>query len=839
MKKIFGLKRIIALLTLMTAGIVISLFIASCSTSINSGGNNGFTDQNSQTKAGGYNYGEALQKAIMFYEFQRSGTIPSDQRDNWRGNSGMSDAVLGGYYDAGDHVKFNLPMAFSASMMAWSLYENASAYTATGQTAYIQKAIQWVCDYLVGCQSGNIYQIGDGSLDHAWWGPCEVMQMSRPAASSAQCSAVWGESAAALAAASKVLGNSSYLSAAKTYFSKAESAMSDSGYTAANGYYNSWSGFYDELVWAAVWLYIASGDSTYLTKAQTYFGNIGMEGQSSNVAYKWTQSWDDKHYGAELLLAKLTGGAQYKTAIENNLDYWTTGGPDGSKITYTPKGLAHLDNWGCIRYAMGASTLAFCYANWSGANATKAATYKSFAETQVNYALGSTGRSYIIGFGSNYPQHPHHRTAESSWADSQTVPPYCRHTLIGALVGGPDASDNFTDDDSQYQYTEPACDYNACLIGALAYMYNSYGGTPVANLTANETPSNLEYFVQTAQNATGNNFFEVKFDLFNESGWPARALSNSVSFRYFFDISELVAKGHTASDITLTVNYNQDSAGVATLKQWSGNIYYINVNWTGLIYPGGQSMYKKEIQVRFTYPTDVTNDNSNDWSYQYFNNVVTTGTTNNPNVPVYINGTKVYGNEPGAASSSAASSVAASSRPASSVAASSIAASSVAASSSLAASSIAASSRSSVASSVAVSSSRSSVASSVAVSSVASSVAVSSAASSVSGGYAVNYTVNNDWGAGATCTVTIKNNSATALSSWSLVWTFAGNQAITQIWSATQTSSGETVTVNNLSYNNVIGANGGTQSFGFNLSYSGSNAKPTSFTLNGTACTLY
>ncbi len=180
----------------------------------------------------------------------------------------------------------------------------------------------------------------------------------------------------------------------------------------------------------------------------------------------------------------------------------------------------------------------------------------------------------------------------------------------------------------------------------------------------------------------------------------------------------------------------------------------------------------------------------------------------------------------GTSGSVSSSSIAVSSSPASSVA------SSIAASSSRAASSIAASSsRSSIASSVAVSSS-------LAASSVASSAA-SSTASSTSGGYAVNYTVNNDWGAGATVTVTIKNNSATALSSWSLVWTFAGNQQITQIWSATQTTSGATVTVNSLTYNGAIGANGGTQSFGFNLSYSGSNAKPAAFTLNGTACSTY
>ena len=42
-------------------------------------------------KESNFNYGEALQKAIMFYEFQRSGKLPSDIRNNWRGDSGLSD----------------------------------------------------------------------------------------------------------------------------------------------------------------------------------------------------------------------------------------------------------------------------------------------------------------------------------------------------------------------------------------------------------------------------------------------------------------------------------------------------------------------------------------------------------------------------------------------------------------------------------------------------------------------------------------------------------------------------------------------------------------------------
>jgi endoglucanase len=77
---------------------------------------------------GPYNYGEALQKSVLFYELQRSGDLPEKVRCNWRGDSGLNDGkdagldLTGGLYDAGDHVKFNLPMAYTASMLSWSVY---------------------------------------------------------------------------------------------------------------------------------------------------------------------------------------------------------------------------------------------------------------------------------------------------------------------------------------------------------------------------------------------------------------------------------------------------------------------------------------------------------------------------------------------------------------------------------------------------------------------------------------------------------------------------------------------------------------------------------------------
>lgn len=98
----------------------------------------------------------------------------------------------------------------------------------------------------------------------------------------------------------------------------------------------------------------------------------------------------------------------------------------------------------------------------------------------------------------------------------------------------------------------------------------------------------------------------------------------------------------------------------------------------------------------------------------------------------------------------------------------------------------------------------------------------------------VTYTPNS-WGNGFTADVTVANTSSTAVNGWTLGWSFPGNQQITSYWNAVVTQSGNIVTVRNLDYNASIPPNG-SQSFGFQGTYSGSNGPPARFTLNGTAC---
>ncbi len=575
---------------------------------------------------GKYNYGEALQKSLLFYELQRSGKLPENVRCNWRGDSGLTDGadnnvdLTGGWYDAGDNVKFNLPMAYSASMLGWSFYEDQEAYEQSGQKEYILGDIRWVCDYLIKCHPEPevfYYQVGDGNADHSWWGPAEVMKMNRPSykvTKSEPGSAVTGEASAALAIASIVFKDTDpeysakCLDHAKSLYKFADSTRSDSGYTAANGFYNSWSGFYDELAWAGSWLYLATDDKSYLDNAKSCFTQAGHD-------YDWSMCWDDVHIGAAVMLAKITGEKTYKDEVQHHLDYWSCGTTDGQKITYSPKGLAWLDQWGSLRYATTTAFVAAVYSRWDGCPADKVSVYWDFAVSQADYALGSSGRSYVVGFGENPPEHPHHRTSQGSYCDNMNEPGEARHTLYGALVGGPDASDGYTDTVTDYNKNEVACDYNAGFTGLMASMYSRYHGKTLVDFGAVEEVPADEYTADCGVNVEGQDFVEIKAVIYNKTAWPARAAGN-LEFRYYVDLSEIYKAGGDASGVTVNTNYMQ-SGRVDGLKVWNekNHIYYLSVVFDdGSLYPGGQSQHKSEIQVRMISPSGVW-DNSNDYSF--------------------------------------------------------------------------------------------------------------------------------------------------------------------------------------------------------------------------------
>ncbi|GAB3809626.1 glycoside hydrolase family 48 protein [Micromonospora zhanjiangensis] len=92
----------------------------------------------------------------------------------------------------------------------------------------------------------------------------------------------------------------------------------------------------------------------------------------------------------------------------------------------------------------------------------------------------------------------------------------------------------------------------------------------------------------------------------------------------------------------------------------------------------------------------------------------------------------------------------------------------------------------------------------------------------------------NDWSNGFTANITLKN-LGDPINGWTLKFAFPGNQKVTQGWSANWTQSGTQVTATSLSYNGNLGT-GASTNIGFNGSFTGSNPKPTSFSINGVTC---
>ncbi|WP_251153898.1 glycoside hydrolase family 9 protein [Cellulosimicrobium sp. Marseille-Q4280] len=814
------------------------------------------------------NYAEALQKSLFFYDAQRSGDLPDDFRVSWRGDSALDDGadvgldLTGGWYDAGDHVKFGLPMAFTTTMLAWGALASPDGYAASGQEDELLDSLRWVNDYFVKAhpEPDVLYaQVGDGDADHKWWGPAEAMQMARPAYKvdpSCPGSDVAGETAAAMAASSIVFAESDPAYAAElrrhavelydfadTYRGKYSDCVP------VGSFYNSWSGYQDELVWGAYWLYEATGDAAYLAKAEQEYAGLSTEPQTSTRSYRWTIAWDDKTYGAYALLAQATGKQQYVDDANRWLDFWTTG-YQGQRVRYSPGGQAFLDSWGSLRYAANTAFVALTYGDWlrERGDTARADRYQDFGERQVDYALGDNprGSSYVVGYGENPPQNPHHRTAHGSWLDSLAQPVETRHVLYGALVGGPGSPDDaYVDSRTDYVANEVATDYNAGFTSALAHLVGEHGGTPLAGFPQPETPDQDEFVVESRLNQPGTAFTEIKAILRNRSAFPARVLDD-VRLRYWFTLDE----GANPSSVRATTNYSECPGATASVGHAGGDQYYVEIDCSGsLVHPGGQSQHRREIQFRVT--ADVW-DAADDWSY---GDVATGETlTDNRRITLYEGDELLWGDEPGstepdpddetapttpgspavrdvtatgatvswAASTDAGSGVAGydvllDGEPVATVTGTSHALTGLTPETAYRVSV--------VATDRAGNASPASAATSFTTSTTPDAAAC-----------AVRWT-SSDWASGGTVTLRLTNTGLTALSGWTLGFSFPAGQTLTNGWSAAWSQTGAAVTARSASWNGTVQP-GGSVEVGFNVTHGGANTPPAQITLDGAACTV-
>ncbi|MBW4532318.1 MAG: glycoside hydrolase family 9 protein [Pleurocapsa minor HA4230-MV1] len=442
---------------------------------------------------GKFAYGEALQKSLLFFEANRSGPLPADNRLEWRSDSTTSDGkdvgrdLVGGYFDAGDHIKFIQPMAFSMAMLAWSGVDYRETYQKAGQFDDLLQAVKWGTDYFLKCNETNgssttrfWVQVGDAN-DHNFWVPPEQIDQKTARPSFAVDANKPGSDAAAgtasaLASASILFAGVDEAYSAKLlenavqlfdFAEKYQGKYSDS-VSAANPFYTSWSGYKDELVLGAVWLYRATGDKAYLSKAENYYrdgiGHIGS----------WTYAADDHSYAAMALLALESSDNFFKEEFKTWAQNWLNG---SGGVQHTEGGFAVRAEWASAPLDMSAAYLLEWYDDFVEPNQE----YSTFAQKQVDYVLGDNplNYSYVVGFGENYPVRAHHRgSAGTAPLDGSDRPN--DNLLVGALVGGPRNTDNSHQDKRDDWVTnEVGTGYNAPFAAAAVQQYEKFGGDPL------------------------------------------------------------------------------------------------------------------------------------------------------------------------------------------------------------------------------------------------------------------------------------------------------------------------------------------------------------------------
>jgi len=155
-------------------------------------------------------------------------------------------------------------------------------------------------------------------------------------------------------------------------------------------------------------------------------------------------------------------------------------------VVKTPKGMAYplWNQWANLQFSTTTAALALHHARYT-TDPTKKQQDLAYAQSQVDYALGSSGRSFVVGYGVNPPTQPHHAAsscpdepASCGWPQfySKAANP---QVLYGGLVGGPagakknaqNPDDTYQDKRSDYKTNEVANDYNAGLTNALAGLY--------------------------------------------------------------------------------------------------------------------------------------------------------------------------------------------------------------------------------------------------------------------------------------------------------------------------------------------------------------------------------
>ncbi|PHZ16691.1 Six-hairpin glycosidase [Rhizopus microsporus ATCC 52813] len=449
---------------------------------------------------GNVHYANLMNVSLWFYEAQRSGKLPSDNRVPWRHDSALNDGsdnnvnLVGGYYDAGDYLKFSLPLAYSLTSIAWSASVWFDGYQKANQVHYLDSMLRWGLDWLIQAHPDDntfYVQVGDGDIDNNYWGPDTGIPTPRPSYQvnrTAVGTDAVALASAALASASFLYKNglndtdysNKLLQNAVSLFNLAYTAQPRNVYTKAipaiAEFYNT-NNYTSQLTYAALWMYKATGNSTYRDMASNFFDQFALGSQPVGVL-----DWSDQTNAVFVLGAELdSSNTKYANAARKVLDT-IINTASGSPCTFTKGGLLWCDGYSKSNSLVPAQDMALLALLYAELDSTRADSYRRFAQGQIDYLLGKNYMltPYVVGIHMNSPRNPHHAGASGGTDinNIDTSPPEEKYVLYGAIVGGPDGDDLFFDERNDWAQTEVALDYNAPFQGLIAYQLSTNASDP-------------------------------------------------------------------------------------------------------------------------------------------------------------------------------------------------------------------------------------------------------------------------------------------------------------------------------------------------------------------------
>lgn len=471
---------------------------------------------------GAQRMGEGVNWLVATHEANDvSNQIQFDRSKFVKGKSYLKDAdgdydLTGGWFDCGDFVLFGQTFFYSSYMLLLGYtafpegypdfysedyhgYIDSDDYTWEGGKGEpdgipdILNEAKYATDYILKAVRDNrtfYYQKGDGNMDHKVWCTSTVKSAipvqlggeadgTRPISkATGNVTAMASQASAALAVMARVYAKydedyaAACLEKAKVACEFVENTPK--GTTTAPQYPVS-NIYIHDMVTMYAELYKTTKDSKYLKKAEE---NCSWLNNRKEYNYNYSLCYDHREDLAAYNMASLGSESAYGEQALKVLKFY-------ADTMYIPSSGYFLNKlpgsgwggepWGVLRFPANQAFVCALYDKLTGEEKLNQYIY-----TTVDYLMGRNGKnfSYIVGFGDNYPAYSHHRNLyrtdlndlEKEQAKLPKVDKNYKFAQLGYLVGGSRNNGDYKDDINNYSGTEGGIDYNAGLVGALAYI---------------------------------------------------------------------------------------------------------------------------------------------------------------------------------------------------------------------------------------------------------------------------------------------------------------------------------------------------------------------------------